>query len=264
MSTERKSDLYSLLLLLGSYTFAFLLGELVHEYGHYFAHFAFGSAAIQVHIDPFGGSHIVGVNSLPLITMGITSLAGPLLNVLFANIVFLLLFRKRCPLLLPLLIWGPLSLVQEGVTFSLGLLTPGGDASWVARLGIPSAVILTTGILFLLGGIFILIMLLPTAGVAPQQPFVHRLVRLVIAFSFLMLVRALHAIWLQPSAFLENFIPLFFTVILSFLVVGLQRPLTAIFTSRFASTPETITLSPAFTALVLGAGMFFLQIIWLG
>ncbi len=78
MSTERKSDLYSLLLLLGSYTFAFLLGELVHEYGHYFAHLAYGSAAIQVHIDPFGGSHIMGVNSLPLITMGITSLAGPL------------------------------------------------------------------------------------------------------------------------------------------------------------------------------------------
>jgi hypothetical protein len=93
----------STLLLAGSFAFAFLLGEAIHELGHYLAHRAYATPDIGIHLDPFGGSHIVGVKSLPLAVMGATSLAGPLFNLALGILALLALWRWRRPLLLPLL-----------------------------------------------------------------------------------------------------------------------------------------------------------------
>jgi hypothetical protein len=115
----------SILLLVGSFVFAFLLGEAVHELDHYLAHEAYGNAGIGIHLDPFGGSCIVGVTSLPLEVMGVTCAAGPLSNLALAIACFLLLWHRRKPVLLPLLLWGPVAMAQEGGNLSLGLLARG-------------------------------------------------------------------------------------------------------------------------------------------
>lgn len=84
----------------------------------------------------------MGVTSLPQDIMSITSAAGPLFNLILGVTYLLLMWRKSKPMLLPFVLWGPVAMVQEGVSFSLGLLTLGDDAQWIAAAGVPKAVIL--------------------------------------------------------------------------------------------------------------------------
>ena len=49
--------LLPVLLLLGSFVFAFCLGEAVHEFGHFLVHRAYG-VSVGIRLDPFGGSRI--------------------------------------------------------------------------------------------------------------------------------------------------------------------------------------------------------------
>ena len=130
MNALRRSQVVqSVLLLAGSFTFAFLFGELVHDSGHYLCHLAYGNTWVRVTFDPFGGTRIIGANGLPDQVAAGTSAAGPLPHLLLALICFLFLWSRRRPILLPGLFWGPVAMIQEGVNFSLGLLTPGGDAA---------------------------------------------------------------------------------------------------------------------------------------
>ena len=138
-----------ILLLAGSFAFAFLLGEMVHELGHYLCHLSYGNPDIRIHLDPFGGSRIVGVRTLPPQVMGVTCAAGPFFNLFLGILCSLGLWKFRKPILLPFLIWGPVAMIQEGVTFTLGGLTPGGDAGWMAAAGLPWAEILSAGTLLL-------------------------------------------------------------------------------------------------------------------
>jgi len=142
----KQTRIKSILLLTGSFTFAFLLGEVVHDSGHYLCHKVYGNAEVWVHLDPFGGTCIIGADDLPAEVLAVTSLAGPLTNVALGLVGLFLLWWKRRPILLPLLLWGPVAMIQEGVTFSLGLLTPGGDAQWITTLGVPGFLLLVMGV----------------------------------------------------------------------------------------------------------------------
>jgi len=259
---QARRQLRSVLLLVGSFTFAFLLGEAVHEFGHWLAHQAYGHAGIGIHLDPFGGSHITGVNSLPRTAMGVTSAAGPLLNLLVGLVVSAALFRRCSPVWLPLCIWGPVALIQEGVTFSLGLLTPGGDAEWVAAtLGIPEGVILAFGIVLLLAGLAGVSSVLPSAGLAPDASFGRRLVIVLGGFGFLMLVRSAYAFVSAPDLVVENLVPLIFAALLSVLLAGLSRPLAKILGVRQGIRAHNVSWRAVLLALNMGAGMFLLQLL---
>ena len=146
--TNHKPVLLPALLLLGSFAFAFCLGEAVHELGHFLMH-RINGVSVGVRLDPFGGSRIINGSSAPRDTWGITSLAGPLFDLMVGMTVTLALWRVRKPILLPFLIWGPLSLVMEGVTFTLGMLTPGGDAQWIVEWGFPAPLLTSLGGIFL-------------------------------------------------------------------------------------------------------------------
>ena len=111
-------------MLSGAFTFAFLMAEMIHEFGHYLAHVAFGNHDVGVLLDPFGGSRITGLTSSTDQALIATTAAGPLFNLLLGITTTILLWRNRKPILLPLLLWGPIALVQEGVNLSLGLLSP--------------------------------------------------------------------------------------------------------------------------------------------
>ena len=78
MQTHAHRTLKSILLLMGSFTFAFLLGEMVHEFGHALGHIAYGSSGIQVYLDPFGSSHITGAAGLPDKVLAVTAATGRL------------------------------------------------------------------------------------------------------------------------------------------------------------------------------------------
>ena len=127
----RKKLIPSLLLLLGSFAFAFCLGEAVHELGHYLSH-RLNGVTVGIRLDPFGGSLIINGSSAPPETWGITTLMGPLFNLACGLLVTLLVWRFRKPALLPLLLWGPVALVQEDLFWNESTLREGkGYFRWL-------------------------------------------------------------------------------------------------------------------------------------
>lgn len=260
METKRLSQtVKTILLLAGSFTFAFLLGEMVHDSGHYLCHMAYGNAGVQVHFDPFGGTRIMGADNLPPRVLGITSAAGPLANLTLGLASFFLLRRRRHPIQLPLLLWGPIAMIQEGVTFSLGLLTPGGDAALIATLGVPKFIILVIGILSLAGGIGTLAMLLPLAGIQAADPPLLRLFIILAGMCSLMLLRASHSFLASPESSKENLIPLIFSLILALIVVWLHPPIVRKASKISLAGLPLVTWFASGFSLILGLSMFIFQ-----
>ena len=249
------------LLLAGSFVFAFLWGEMVHEYGHYLSHIIFGNRAVSVYLNPFGSSRIMGVTSLPLRQMGITSAAGPLTNLLAGVLVMSLLWKKMKPALLPLLVWGPVAMIQEGVTFSLGFLTPGGDAEWISTLGFSKTVILITGILLIFSGLMILSLLLSKLGVTEGRSRFETFGMILLGMCSLMLIRFLYSAIVQPQFIIEDLVPLVFSLILA-VIVALIHPL--ILKNIKGHPPDqrpSLNYGAIITAIAMGSGVFIFQIL---
>jgi len=261
MSPKATETIKSILLLVGAFTFAFLFGEMIHELGHYLGHLALGNPDIQVHLDPFGGSRMVGVTTLSDKSMGITAATGPLFNLILGASCFLLLWRKRKPVLLPLLMWGAVSMVQEGVTFSLGFLTPGGDAEWIAAMGIPAALILITGILCILAGVGAITLLLPLAGVEADSSYWKRLLIVLLGMGSFMLLRAAHSFLASPDSIMENLVPLIFSLLLAVIVALIDKPVSKYSKREFSLTTIPVTWPLSAWALALGAIIFLFQVI---
>lgn len=261
MTTNQTRSIKSILLLAGSFTFAFLLGEMVHEYGHYLCHLAYGNPDnVQVHVDPFGGSRIMGVTSLPDKVLGVTSATGPLLNLILGITCLFLLWRIRRPILLPFLLWGPIAMIQEGVTFSLGMMTPGGDAQWIATLGVPRPLLLLIGSFLLVAGVRTIGLLLPLTTIERDESFRVKFLIVLLGMCSLMLIRFIHSAVASPTSIVENLVPLIFSLLLAIFVVFSYKP-----ASENASEAGTKTGRVAWTAvtmaLTLGTGMFLFQFI---
>lgn len=249
----------TILLLMGSFTFAFLLGEMVHEMGHFLAHRFFGVEGISIHLDPFGGSKILGVEVLPPREMGITTAAGPGLNLAAGVAAALLIWSYSRSVFLPLLLWGPVALIQEGVNLSLGLLSPGSDARWLAYLGTPRALLIVLGTAFILGGTAWISRLLYKKGDFAGKTFPARLALAFLGLGFLMILRAAVSSFQSPQAALENSVPLLFTLILASLVTGTQGIWRSFGKEQQTPIPES-TWGSSLSALGLGLGVLLLQI----
>jgi glycerol uptake facilitator-like aquaporin len=151
-------------------------------------------------------------------------------------------------------------MVQEGVTFSLGLLTPGGDAQWVVAAGIPMAVVLAVGIGLLLTGIIMTSWQLSRVIFDQDAPFWSRFLVVLVGISSLMLVRAIHATMAAPALTTENLIPLIFSVLLASIVVFLQNPLATVL-NKARRTPRRISWPSVASAMALGMAMFLFQVV---
>ncbi len=251
--------LLPVLLLLGSFVFAFCLGEAVHELGHFLVHRAYG-VEVGIRLDPFGGSRILHGSSAPAEIWGITSVAGPLLNLLAGLTLSSLLWRLRRPALLPVLLWGPLALVQEGVTFSLGLLTPGGDAQLIVDWGVPALLLLSLGILFLASGVALLCGLLPLVGLSPTDSFGRRFGLLTGGMVSFLVLRLLVSSASSPAAVQENIAPLLFSLLLATVVAVLYRPLASSFSRGSDPEPASVTWPAVLSSVALAVGMVLIQI----
>ncbi len=257
---KKSGFLKTMLFLMGSFTFAFLLGEMVHEWGHFLAHRYFGVQGVSIHLDPFGGSKILGVMSLPMREMGITTAAGPGLNLAAGILVTALLFRFSKPIFLPLTLWGPVAMIQEGVNLSLGLLSPGSDAQWLAEWGAPEALLATLGVVFILTGTGLIGWILHRCLDLTEKSFLERIVLLFFGLGFLMILRAAVSLSQSPEAAVENAVPLVFALILALLVSWLQR---LWHSSEGDKIPvlQMPTWGNSLLAVVLGSGILLLQIV---
>jgi hypothetical protein len=246
--------------LAGSFCFAFLLGEMIHELGHFLAHRYFDIANVSIHIDPFGNSRIMGVQALPLPEMGITTAAGPALNLLSGIICTLLLWDFNNPALVPLALWGPVALAQEGVNLSLGLLSAGSDARWLVEWGIPSWLLIALGVFLTFLAIILIGRILSKGLVTPEIPFWGKFALIFFGLAFLMILRTLVSMFRTAAAALENLVPLAFACILA-LAISSGIGLLARSKVDPESQPLHITWKHSLWAAGLGLGILLLQII---
>jgi len=259
-ASNKKPVLLPVLLLLGSFIFAFCLGEAVHELGHFLVHRAYG-VNVGIRLDPFGGSMILSGSSAPREIWGITSLGGPLLNLLTGVIVSLSLWRIRKPVLLPLLLWGPVALIQEGVTFSLGMLTPGGDTDLIVAWGVPASVLIGLGVVFFAAGIAMICWLLPLVNLSPLDSFGRKLTVVMGGMVSFMVLRLLLSGLRSPDLLIENTVPLVFSLLLAAIVLLAFAPLHSML-NRISKTRLAVVTWPAtLFSIVLGAGIILFQLV---
>jgi hypothetical protein len=258
--SKEKPVLLPGLLLLGSFVFAFCLGEAVHELGHFLAHQAYGFN-VGIRLDPFGGSRILDASSSSREILGVTSLAGPLFNLLLGTTISLALWRVRRPALLPLLLWGPISMVQEGVTFSLGMLTPGGDADLIVQWAVPAVVLISLGLLLLASGIVAICWLLPLVDLSPADSLGRKFSVVTVGMVSFMFLRLLLSGLRSPGQFTENAVPLVFSLILATIVAMLYGPLQPRLSKVSKIELATVTRPAVLVSTTLGLGMVLFQLI---
>jgi len=256
-----KSTINSIILLAGSFVFAFLLAEMVHEFGHYLAHLVYRTPGTGIHLDPFGGTRITGVISIPNKAMLVTTLAGPLSSLILGVATTLLLWQHRKPIFLALLLWGPVAMIQEGVNLSLGMLSPGSDAAWIAALLLPSGVVLGIGIILLIFGIIIIPLFLPLAGIQLDEPAPIRFGIMFVSMGSLMFIRFVYSALSVPGHTQENLYPLILTFLFSAVIVLLHCQMNQMVDKARPSTPLRIPVSAVIASWILGGGMFFFQVL---
>nr|MBN1230176.1 hypothetical protein [Anaerolineae bacterium] len=266
MSVETKETGKSLqtiqaaLLLFGSYVFVFLLGEAVHEFGHFVTDTLWGFD-VRIVLDPFGGSHIQWLGPYPDSPIMFPTIAGPLLNLTAGVLTSVLLWRKARPALLPLLLWGPSALMQEGINLSAGLLSPGSDAAWLVEWGIPGAVILILGITFLVLGLLSLCCLFPLLGISVEDSFLRKLVIVAGGMVTFLLIRALYSALALNTPLIEQAVPLVAGLLLAALIALMHRLLAPVLRRFFAGEQATPQWNMVGLAAILGAVVFSVQLI---
>jgi hypothetical protein len=167
----------SILLIFGAAGISFHIGNVIHEFGHAVADWMSGIPLSNIHviIHPFFSPHMNIEGGIPGSMIGWPDAAGPLANVTFALIVFAILWKKRSPFTFPLLLWGPLACVQEGIGQIMTLSDHGSDAARMIASGFPEVLLIVISVFLLLIGIFLFGLIFPVAGIPLHTPFFKRL-----------------------------------------------------------------------------------------
>ena len=173
----KNQSVKSIALIFGAAGFSFNIGNIVHEFGHTVADWISGIpfSNINVVIHPFFSPHMNIEGGIPDSMIGWPDAAGPLANVVFGLIFFGILWKKRNPFTFPLLFWGPLACVQEGIGQIMTTSDFGSDAARMIAAGFPEPMLVTICIVLILIGIFLFGIVFPIGGISTDTPFFKRL-----------------------------------------------------------------------------------------
>lgn len=172
---RRQKPLVTIGLLVGSVAFVMNAAVAVHELGHLLADRLAGLDASVV-LDPFGPSFVEIQGSvageIPIWAIA----AGPVSNVVVGVVLLALCWPMRSPYVFPFLLWAPMALLQESATALVQMVgrEPGTDFVLIAQAGAGTGVIVAGGVVGALAGLWLLMLLLPVAGIAPQPPWAAR------------------------------------------------------------------------------------------
>lgn len=163
-------------LLFGSVTFVLSVSVAVHELGHLVMDRVYGLEADLV-LEPFRSSYTVLAQPWPADMSAWPVVAGPLANVIVGALLFVALWGMRNPYLMPLLLWGPIALVQESTTALVQMTTREAGTDWVllVEAGLATGIIVGFAIVGLLAGLGGLFALLPVSGLSPIEKLWTRL-----------------------------------------------------------------------------------------
>ncbi|MFX1321724.1 MAG: hypothetical protein ACFFAQ_08770 [Promethearchaeota archaeon] len=220
------SALKSMLLMLGAYTFSYCLGLTIHETGHALAYLIVGGISdIEIHVNPFTESH-VSCSYVPIKFFPFTGAMGPLFNLFCSSIITLVLWRKRNPKLLPLLMLAGTNFIVEGV----GILIDIGDlpmlSDWgkVMEIGGVSPIIMgIIAAVFIIIGSTIMLLLMPLVNVSLRDSYWKRVFissGSILYFIFVVFYVSIFA----PNLLEDKSIPLFSAIGFNILLMALYKP----------------------------------------
>jgi hypothetical protein len=165
------------LLLTGSFCIALLAAELLHELCHAAAALLTGGFLGKIVIDPFSWSHTYSSSpNHPIIFIA----AGAIGSSIIALMLYIILVRWPNPIMLPLLLIGPVSMLDNGLYWIVDTIAGSGmDACNLIYFGLSAPTVLLTGSLLFVIGILLAIHLMRTIGVT-NETFSIRLIILSI------------------------------------------------------------------------------------
>lgn len=185
----------SILLFFGSFLFALIVNSyIIHEAGHAFGGMLFGCKIEKLIINPFGtgGWNSTCPNPMSMTGRLLQGMGGPIFGLPISIAITLLLWRKRKPILLPLLMSatvvlsanfiGVLDSVEDYPVFIF-------DYGWLLLNRVPSSIIWIIGFTSLILGIILMNLLIPLAGIGPKEPFWKVLVLNLSTWPLYLLIR---------------------------------------------------------------------------
>ncbi|MFX1569241.1 MAG: hypothetical protein ACFFCV_12830 [Promethearchaeota archaeon] len=225
-SKFKNSTLKSMLLVLGAYAFSYCLGLTLHETGHAIALAIVGASNIRIYVHPFALSHASGEPLLPEV-MAFTGCMGPLFNILCSCIITLVVWRKRNPKLLPLLMCGGTALTSEGVAIfmslaQLPLLTDWGQV--IIMGGVSPIIIGIIGAIFTITGIIMLLLLFPLENISTHNSF-WKLLIILSGFPLYFIISVTYVFIFDPDVLTNRLIALLTTIGLTLLFASIYKPI---------------------------------------
>lgn len=252
----------SMLLFFGAFMFAFIVNSvIIHEAGHAFGGVLFGCKVKRLYINPFGTGGWDSQCPSP-VTMGLTGrviqgMGGPLFGLPISIAITVLLWRKKRPIWLPLLMSAYVVLIGNflGVLDSMQNY-PGHifDYGWLLQIGVPSFVIWVIGIGSLVIGIILLNLLIPLAGIGISEPIWKVWLLNLSTWPLYLLVRLIYQV-LEGADVAGPLSFFIFGVILATLTALPFRPILK-FASRFTKTEPVLPSARAvWSVFGLGLGL---------
>ena len=254
----------SMILFFGAFLFAFIINSyIIHEAGHAFGGVLFGCKFEKLIINPFGtgGWRSQCPNPMEMTGRVVQGMGGPLFGLPLSIAITLLLWGRRKPVLLPLLMSASVALIGNflGVLDSMQNY-PGHifDFGWTRLIGVPPSLIWIIGITSLIIGIVLMNLLLPLAGIGPNEPFWKVLVLNISTWPLYLLIRLVF----QSIAGLNISGPLSFFVFGVILAILMALPYKLIFKiahrfTRIYTEPVLPSMLAVWLSFGLGLGLAF-------
>ena len=197
-SSSHFSILKSTLLFMGASFFAFLLSGFLHETGHYLASMIQGVPIRGIVLNPFGQDYNIYLGDTRAIfatpaAKAFNGAAAPFFDVFIGVLISSLLWRKRSPVLLPLLMVGSTSLLIESVAIIIefkGIV--GSDFGKIVAIGVPQTILVLLAIVMFAAGCLWILQLLPLAGINSHDPFWRKLVMFLAGIPVLLLCAVIY------------------------------------------------------------------------
>jgi hypothetical protein len=247
-----------MLLFFGAFLFAYLLNSyIIHEAGHAFGGVLFGCQFEGLNVNPFGTGGWSNQCPEPMTQAGrfIQGMGGEIFGLPVSIAVTLLLWRKRTPILLPLLMSaavicvGNLLSVLDSTSSYPNIVF---DYGLAIQAGIPSFILLIIAITSLVSGIILMDLLLPLAGIGITTPFWQVLILSLSTWPIFMAIRAIYRSMngINIAGAISVFI---FGVIIAILTALCFKPVIRL-TDRITHT-EPMLPSPGAAWLSIGLGV---------
>jgi len=268
---------------MGTSFFAFLLSGALHETAHYLASTIQGVPVRGIVLHPFGQDYNIYLGDLSValgtpLRRAFNGLSGPLFNILIGTMVSLLLWRKRAPVLLPLLMVGSTSLLMESVGIILEITNPNASGDWtsVMQFGIPAGILWLLAIVMLIAGCIWMLQLLPLAGIRSQDPFWRKWIVFLVGIPILLLCAVIYQTLVGGDYYvptwggymrMENLrmariIQMGVSIVLMTVTVALHKPLFP-WLDRLSHTPVAqIRWREALIAIGLGLAITIIQLVY--